>query len=83
MKTRPVNTANGLVERRIFGSAEITIKGRSEIFSVMQNDETTPPLIGYVILEMLDFVVDPKSQQLIPNPAHDGKWILDLYPAFA
>ena len=77
--SRPVQTANGIVERRIFGGAEITIKGRSEQLSVMENDETTPALIGYVVLEVLDFVVDPKSQELIPNPAHEGKWMSDLF----
>ena len=40
--SRPVQTANGIVERRIFRGAEITIKGRTEEMSVMENDETTP-----------------------------------------
>lgn len=78
-QTRKVKTANGAVERRIFMGGHITIKDRSEQMSVMENDETTPPLIGYLVLEALDFVVDPRSQQLIGNPQHDGKWITDLY----
>jgi clan AA aspartic protease len=78
-RSRPVQTANGIVERRIFNGAEITIKGRTEQLSVMENDETTPALIGYVVLEVLDFVVDPRSQELIPNPAHEGKWMSDLF----
>ena len=61
--------------------AEITIKGRTEQMSVMESDEMTPPLVGYLVLEVLDFVVDPKSQELIPNPAHDGEWVLDLFSA--
>ncbi len=77
--SRSVQTANGIVERRIFRGAEITIKDRTEQMSVMENDETTPALIGYVVLEVLDFVVDPRSQELIPNPAHEGKWMSDLY----
>ena len=81
IRTRKVMTANGTGERRIFGGAEITIKGRTEQMSVMESDETTPPLVGYVVLEVLDFVVDPKSQELIPNPAHNGEWILDLFSA--
>ncbi len=77
--TRWVQTANGNVERRIFKGAEVTIQGRTEQMSVMENDESTPPLIGYVVLEVLDFVVDPKASKLIPNPAHEGKWVADLY----
>ena len=78
-RTRIVTTANGEVERRIYQGAVITIKDRYEQMSVMMNDEKTPPLIGYLVLEALDFVVDPKAQKIIPNPAHKGKWIADLY----
>ena len=78
-QTRWVRTANGAVERRIFMGASITVQGRTEHMSVMENDESTPPLLGYIVLEALDLVVDPKAHQVIPNPAHDGKWITDLY----
>lgn len=78
-RTRTVTTANGIVERRVYKGADVTIQGRNEQMSVMENDESTPPLIGYVVLEVLDFVVDPKSQRLIPNPEHEGRWMADLY----
>ena len=77
--SRSVRTANGIVERRIFHGAYITIKGRYEQMSVMENDQQTPALIGVLILEALDFVVDPKSEALSPNPASEGKWMADLY----
>lgn len=77
--TSEVSTANGKVKRRIFNGAIITIKGRDIQMQVMENDAATPPLIGYLVLETMDFVVDPKSQQVIPNPTHEGKWIIDLY----
>ena len=77
--TRRVNTANGNVERRVFSGAIATIMGRGEQVSVMENDATTPPLVGYLVLETLDYVVDPKSQRLIPNPEHGDEWIADMY----
>ncbi|UCH95084.1 MAG: hypothetical protein JSV88_33190 [Candidatus Aminicenantes bacterium] len=46
---------------------------------IMENSPGTPPLIGYLVLEAMDFLVDSKSQRIIPNPAHEGKWIIDLY----
>ncbi|MEW6097408.1 MAG: hypothetical protein AB1567_12955 [bacterium] len=46
---------------------------------VMENDATTPPLIGYLVLETMDLVVNTKLQKITPNPEHDGKWIMDLY----
>ena len=74
-----VTTANGDVERRIFSAADITIRDRVVRMDVMENDEHTPPLIGYLILEALDFVVNPRTQGLMGNPEHDGKWVVDLY----
>ncbi|MFH0774339.1 MAG: retroviral-like aspartic protease family protein [bacterium] len=77
--TRGVTTANGRVERRIFYGAIIIIQDRDIEMQVMENDATTPPLIGYLVLETMDLVVDVKSQRIIPNPEHDGKWVMDLY----
>jgi len=77
--TTEVRTANGNVKRRIFSVAEIAIKERSIKQSVMENDRNTPPLIGYLVLEEMDFVVDLKSQKIIGNPENNGKWIMDLY----
>ena len=74
-----VRTANGAVGRRIFRGAEITIRDRCIQMSVMENDEDTPPLIGCLVLEGLDFVVDPKGQHLMPNHEHGGEWVADLY----
>jgi predicted aspartyl protease len=74
-----IKTANGRATRRTFKGAEIELNGRSFVMEVMENDDDTPALIGYLLLEALDFVVDPKSQKVIPNPAHDGKWVADLY----
>lgn len=74
-----VKTANGDVERRIFAGADITIKERNVEMQVMESDANTPPLIGYLILEALDFVVNPKTRGVMGNPEHDGKWMVDLY----
>ena len=77
--TQAVRTANGTVEQKLFKGADVTIDDRSTEAVVMENDESTPALIGYLILEALDYVVDPRGKQLIPNPEHEGKWMADLY----
>lgn len=74
-----VRTGNGRARRRTFGPAEVELLQRSFTMDVMENHEDTPPLVGYLLLEALDLVVDPKSQQVIGNPAHDGQWIADLF----
>lgn len=45
----------------------------------METHEDCPVLIGQVPLELLDFVVDPKTQRLIGNPAHGGEQTYEMY----
>ncbi len=78
-KSVAIKTANGKASRRTFEGAKIELNGRTFLMEVMENDDDTPALIGYLLLEALDFVVDPKTQKVIPNPAHEGKWMADLY----
>jgi len=75
----PIRTANGPTRRRLFEGARVALKDRDFPMDVMENREDTPPLVGFLLLEALDFVVDPKSQQVIGNPAHDGKWVADCF----
>ena len=78
--TKPVKTGNGRLELKIFRGAEITIKDRSIEMQVMENiDEHVPSLIGYLVLEEMDWVVNPKTQEIIGNPENDGKWVVDMY----
>lgn len=78
--SKPVRTANESLELRIFYGAEITIKDRTIQMQVMENiDEKVPALIGYLVLETMDWVVDPNSQAIMGNPLNDGKWIIDMY----
>ena len=72
-------TASGESLLRLFIGAFLTIMGRSIETMVVELPHGSPALIGYVPLEQLDLVVDSQAQQLIPNPAHDGKWMLDLF----
>lgn len=75
-----IKTGNGSTELRIFRSVEIIIKDRSILMQVMENkDDSIPPLIGYLVLEEMDWVVNPKTQKIIGNPDHDGKWVIDMY----
>jgi clan AA aspartic protease len=76
----PVKTGNGKLELRTFYGAEITINERTIEMQVMENkDDNEPALIGYLVLESMDWVVDPKNQRIIGNPENDGKWIVDMY----
>jgi len=79
-KSKPVTTGNGRIELKQFRGAEITIQDRTIEMQVMQNkDDTIPALIGFLVLEEMDLIVDTKKQKLIGNPEHNGEWIIDMY----
>lgn len=64
-----VRYANNNVELKpIYGVVTIEIKGRTGNFDVLAEAEGSQPLIGQVVLEILDLVVDPRTRTLMPNP---------------
>lgn len=63
----------------IYGPVRLTIQGRFCSIDVAEIADECPVLIGYVPLELLDFVVNPKDQTLIGNPAHGGEFMIDMF----
>jgi clan AA aspartic protease len=57
---------------------KMEIQGREAIFSALVVPAGSTPLIGQIPLEELDFVVDPKSRELRPNPRSPDAPLLDL-----
>ncbi|RLG36835.1 MAG: hypothetical protein DRN91_06970 [Candidatus Alkanophagales archaeon] len=65
-----VRYANNKVETKpIYGVVTIELKGRSANLDVLVEEKGSQPLIGQVLLELLDLIVEPKTRKLIPNPA--------------
>ncbi len=77
--TRPMRTPTGVENFKIYAAARITIQDRCCSADVVEMPAGCPVLIGQVPLEMMDFIVDPKGQRIIGNPAHGGKWMLDMF----
>lgn len=64
-----VRYANNKTEiKSIYGVVTIEIKGRTGNFDVLAEEEGIEPLIGQIVLEELDLVVEPRTQTLMPNP---------------
>ncbi len=62
-----------LVDWAVVGDLSIEIAGRSMTCDALVAPAGTTALIGQIPLEALDLIVDPKSQEARPNPAHpDG-----------
>ena len=53
---------------------------RDDVFSCVAKPEGAPLLLGQLVLEALDLVVDCGQQRLIPNPeAPDGMMLYEDY----
>jgi len=64
-----VRYANGGSEPKgVYGVVTLELKGRTGNFDVLAETEGTQPLVGQIVLEELDLVVDPRSRSLTPNP---------------
>jgi predicted aspartyl protease len=73
-----VDTAQGVRKMKVYRNAVLTIMGRSCPIDVVEVSSRHQALVGYLPLEALDLVVDPKAQKVIPNPEHGDEMILDL-----
>ncbi len=77
-RSTTVRTANGVVERGIYQAVQVTILGRQCLAEVMEIPDDVPPLLGFIPIESLDLVVNPKSNRVTHNPENGGKYTLDL-----
>jgi len=79
VRKQRARTTAGVVEVQLYGAVRLTIQGRECTCDVAEVPDDCPVLIGQLPLEALDFVVDPKGQRLIGNPAHGGEHMIDLF----
>ncbi|MCI0690572.1 hypothetical protein L0337_01045 [candidate division KSB1 bacterium] len=54
--------------KSIYGVAKLELAGRRGNFDVLAEPIGATPLVGQVVLELLDLLIDAKSKKLIPNP---------------
>ena len=79
VEVRTARTAAGPVKFGVFEPVKLTIQGRDCEVRVTEVADSCPVLIGFITLEMLDFVVDSRNQRLIGNPEHGGEWMIDMF----
>ena len=69
MRETTVRYGNGKKETKsVYGVVTVGIKGREGTLEVLAEPEGTSPLIGQMLLELLDLLVDPATRSVIPNP---------------
>ena len=79
IKTVEAKTVSGPIRFGIYDLVKLTIQDRDCEVRVSEVADSCPVLIGYIPLELLDFVVSPKEQKLIGNPDHGGEYMIDMY----
>jgi predicted aspartyl protease len=61
--------ANNHTEKKnVYGVVTVEIQGRAGHFDVLGEEPGSQPLIGQLVLEELDLVVNPLKRSLAPNP---------------
>jgi len=75
---RQARTATGIATFGYYSPVRLTVQGRDCVVEVGELADGCPAVIGVIPLEILDFVVDPKNNRLIGNPAHGGVQMLDM-----
>ena len=69
MRNVNVRRANNSREiKAIYGVATVEIEGRAGEFDVLAEPEGSQALVGQIILEQLDLIVDPVARKVLPNP---------------
>jgi predicted aspartyl protease len=77
---RHTETPVGLRKVRVFSPVRLLVQDRECVVDVAEiANRRAPALVGQIPLELMDFVVDPRQGRITPNPAHDGKWVMELY----
>ena len=94
MREVRVRYANNKTEvKAIYGIVTVEMCGRAGEFNVLAEPEGAQPLVGQIILEQLDLIVDPNTKKVTPNPrspempmveifmatVHDGTYLASLH----
>lgn len=79
LRDRISATATGKRTVKVYEAVRLTIMDRDCTVDVIEVPDDVPALVGQVPLELLDWVVDPRNQRLVGNPAHNGEHVIELY----
>ncbi|MHC1611326.1 MAG: retroviral-like aspartic protease family protein [Candidatus Methanospirareceae archaeon] len=74
---------NSVKRKEVYGSIILEIAGRKAVFDVLAEDEGAQPLIGQIVLERLDLVIEPSTRKVIPNPRSPETPMIEIFMATA
>jgi clan AA aspartic protease len=68
-------------EKEVYGVVRVELMGRVGNFDVLAEDEGAQPLIGQIVLERLDLIIEPSTKRLIPNPRSPEMPMIEVFAA--
>ena len=77
--TKRVRTAGGPRDVNVCGLVRVEIMGREAFVDPMELPDGSPVLVGQLVLEAMDWVIDMTGHRLIGNPEHGGEQMLELW----
>ena len=76
--------ANNQIQiKSVYRGVILELKGRDGIFDVLGEVEGSEPLVGQIVLEALDLIVDPITKTVIPNPRSSDMPMTEILMATA
>ncbi len=78
LRVRPARTIAGSIPLQVYRAVRLSVQGRDCISDVTEIPDEFSVVIGQVPLELMDWVVDLKNQQLIGNPEHGGEHMIEV-----
>jgi hypothetical protein len=72
-------TPAGPITFPTYGPVRLRVQDRDGHVDVKEVPESRGVLLGFLVLGMLDLVVDLEGQKLIGNPDHDGEYMIDMF----
>jgi len=74
---------NKMEIKSIYGVVTLEMCGRAGEFNVLAEPEGAQPLVGQIILEQLDLIIDPRTRKVIPNPRSPEMLMVEILTAMS
>ncbi|MFQ6091654.1 MAG: aspartyl protease family protein [bacterium] len=75
-----VKYGDGRVEgKEVYGVVRLELKGRVGNFDVLPENDEARPLVGQIVLERLDLIIEPSTRKLIPNPRSPEMPMIEVF----
>ncbi len=65
--------------KEIYGWVILEIAGRKAVFDVLAEEKGAQPLVGQIVRERLDLIIEPSTRKVIPNPRSPETPMIEVF----